>query len=539
MSDPNLQSTVTPTQFIKTWRLIFNDLSSPNKLVQLLILMATTHILFLSDYTKNKLSTVDITTIIVTFVTFIAAYMYSLRKQSNQISNYKNYNEGYYYYHLTNHKNGVFDVFYLIFLPLSFSLLYSSDTTTSKMLILNCCLLFNYLRIPVFTKIPLQSIFGYLILSSYYSNHDVAVPELSHLFIVYCCIINYMICWILVKVSQLKSFTLIECNLFSILLTNVLFIVDFSSTSLPFQILQKSLIALFIIMLANFIIDPLFTKPQSMTRSGLLLSNILVGFPILINYLLTPIFHSSNYTPIIWLYNYIMQSPTRLVILCVWLSCLLILIPNIVIFCQNGVSLNTSRKVWHFLILLLISIPFKYDPDFVKISLAGTIPLFLIVEYIRFLQIWPIGSMLDMKLRSFADFRDNQGPIIISYIYLIIGCALPLLIDNQLWGVISLGVGDSFASIIGGRYGKIFWYGTKKTFEGTLAFILLTFVTSIVLFIFYTSTQNNRDIGLTWDLASRYLLNCFVSGILEANSDMNDNILVPAFMLVLSKLMHI
>ena len=175
------------------------------------------------------------------------------------------------------------------------------------------------------------------------------------------------------------------------------------------------------------------------------------------------------------------------------------------------------------------AVPFRYDPDFVKISLAGTIVLFLAVEYLRFLKLAPYGELLDSKLRSFADFRDERGPIIISYIYLIIGVATPILINGSLVGVISLGVGDSLASIVGYRWGRHQWPGTSKTLEGTFAFILSTSICSLCFKLFLGAFQEITS--------AQVILACILSGILEGNSVLNDNILIPAYMFVVTELL--
>lgn len=246
-------------------------------------------------------------------------------------------------------------------------------------------------------------------------------------------------------------------------------------------------------------------------------------FPLTVTRILT----IDRKKPLTWLYEYIFSSDTRIKIIFIWLLCLLVLIPNVMIF-KSNFSLNTSRKIWHFLILFLLIPPLQLDPEFVKVSLSGTVVLFLVVEYLRYLKLEPVGKFLDEKLRSFSDFRDDRGPIIISYIYLIIGVSAPILINGSLVGVISLGVGDSLASIVGGKWGRIKWPGTNKTVEGTLVFILATSAVSLFCQHRYNSFSpiSNGNVVLT----------CIVSGILEGNSVLNDNILIPPFMLIFSEI---
>ncbi|CAG8718961.1 2901_t:CDS:2, partial [Scutellospora calospora] len=42
----------------------------------------------------------------------------------------------------------------------------------------------------------------------------------------------------------------------------------------------------------------------------------------------------------------------------------------------------------------------------------------------------------------------------------------------NLSGILTLGLGDAMASIVGKRYGRKRWPGTSKTVEGTFAFII-------------------------------------------------------------------
>lgn len=402
-----------------------------------------------------------------------------------------------------------FEEIYGVYLPFMLCFLFDDRLT-----LINCALILNCVEIGLPFRIPMQWILT-LLQSMEASTED----KLRGL---YAISINYGFSVALAKVSELKSLDPLDCNLFSILLTNVLFLIE--SDSIYFHVLKYTLMAFLLTVGFNYVISyPLTYFSSGYLRSIILFTNFVVGVPFLIKKLLV----IENEDPLNWLIEYIMSSKTRKSILVTWLASLLVLIPNVLIF-KSNFSLNTSRKVWHFLILLLISQPFVQDPEFVKISLAGTVVLFLSVEYLRYLKLQPFGEYIDSKLRLFADFRDDKGPIIISYIYLIIGVSAPLLISNSPVGLISLGVGDSLASIIGGKWGKHFWSGTSKTIEGTLAFIVSTSLTTRFFKEYMGYFQAISQTNL-------YIV-CILSGLLEGNSPVNDNILIPAFMLIIEKI---
>lgn len=403
-----------------------------------------------------------------------------------------------------------FEMIYMVYLPFMLSFLFDKSKT-----IVNCALILNSIEISLPFRLPMQ--FMFILFNTMETPLEDKYPYLMAV------VINYIIYKTLAKISHLKSLDTIDCNLFSMLLTNVLYLHE--SSSIHFQVLKGTLLAFIFTIGVNFIISiPLRPLSNSFARSAILATLFSVGFPLTVKHLLS----IENEDPLNWLINYISSSQTRKTILVVWLTSLFVLIPNVLVF-KSNFTLNTSRKVWHFLILLLITQPFRMDPDFVKLSLAGTIVLFLSVEYLRYLKLEPFGAYIDSQLRLFSDFRDEKGPIIISYIYLIIGIATPLLINNSPVGLISLGVGDSLASIIGGKWGRSFWPGTTKTIEGTMAFILST---SAAAFLFKQYLGYFTNIS-QWNL---YIV-CAFSGLLEGNSVMNDNILIPAFMLIAEQLL--
>ncbi len=95
--------------------------------------------------------------------------------------------------------------------------------------------------------------------------------------------------------------------------------------------------------------------------------------------------------------------------------------------------------------------------------------------------------------------------------------------------MVSLGVGDSLASIVGKKVGRMHWKGTNKTIEGTVAFIVGTTFISWIL-------QRYFNYFSTIDIL-KILVICTTGGVLEGNSELNDNILIPLFMVSMEKLL--
>jgi len=111
----------------------------------------------------------------------------------------------------------------------------------------------------------------------------------------------------------------------------------------------------------------------------------------------------------------------------------------------------------------------------------------IFLEYIRYFAVVPFGKEIHLFLVGFLDARDG-GPIILSHLYLLMGCATPVWLAEHhilagLSGIFSLGVGDAMASIVGKRYGRHRWPGTIKTVEGTIAFVASVMFAAGTVFI--------------------------------------------------------
>jgi dolichol kinase len=135
------------------------------------------------------------------------------------------------------------------------------------------------------------------------------------------------------------------------------------------------------------------------------------------------------------------------------------------------------------------------DPCFVSLALTLVLAIFLLLDLIRASQLPPLSKPIARFLTPYVDGRDLRGPVVVSHIFLLIGCAIPLWLSlaatprvgdppwddwnvssrdvSMLSGVICVGMGDAAASLIGRRFGRRKWpWAGGKSLEGSLAFAL-------------------------------------------------------------------
>ena len=168
-------------------------------------------------------------------------------------------------------------------------------------------------------------------------------------------------------------------------------------------------------------------------------------------------------------------------------------------------EVDTRRKVFHFMMVAMF-LPLTFvDPAFVALALAVVLALFLLLDLLRASQLPPLSKPLASFLAPYVDGRDLRGPVVVSHIFLLIGCAIPLWLSlgslprtsssnggvgggmfagwelparevAMVSGVVCVGLGDAAASLIGRRYGHRKWlWGGGKSLEGSLAFALAVF----------------------------------------------------------------
>lgn len=87
------------------------------------------------------------------------------------------------------------------------------------------------------------------------------------------------------------------------------------------------------------------------------------------------------------------------------------------------------------------------------------------------IQLKPFAKFLDSVINSFVDEKD-VGIVAVTPFYLLVGCALPIWLHPcpcdltdvagfellpLMAGVISVGLGDTAASVIGSKFGRVHW----------------------------------------------------------------------------------
>ncbi|CUM67949.1 uncharacterized protein PRCAT00005662001 [Priceomyces carsonii] len=326
---------------------------------------------------------------------------------------------------------------------------------------------------------------------------------------------------------------LISCAISCLLLNTS----DPTKFNLPLIIFQKLIISSTIGLLAAYPSFLYYKKTESKLASSatVLIFSAVVYFST--NYQLAKVINNEN--AVRWLYSYIFKNDYKTKVVISWIVSLTAVIP-LVFYRSDVFTLNTRRKIWHFVLLTMILPPLSTDPQFSLICLLGTVVLLSVVEIVRYNKFTFCGRYLHDKLTKFQDFKDLKGPLNLSYIYLVIGTSIPTIFDYCLnenvsikayLGLISLGLGDSVASIIGKRFGKLKWRGSKNTIEGTVAFCIASLIGIKVIDYFFIPAKSTK-----WE---SILISILLAGVLEGVSSLNDNFLIPLYVLSSAEVIEI
>lgn len=121
-----------------------------------------------------------------------------------------------------------------------------------------------------------------------------------------------------------------------------------------------------------------------------------------------------------------------------------------------------------------------YECALLYLATGVALAIFVVLELLRLLQIPPFAATLAQAFDSFKDEKDAGG-LALTPFCLLIGCALPIWLtpcpcllaqkDSPLLlllsGILTVGVGDTAASVLGSKFGRNKWTSkyTKYIFK--------------------------------------------------------------------------
>ncbi|XP_078681772.1 dolichol kinase-like [Branchiostoma floridae x Branchiostoma belcheri] len=242
--------------------------------------------------------------------------------------------------------------------------------------------------------------------------------------------------------------------------------------------------------------------------------------------------------PILWLLGFILACDSSISLIGYWSVMTLVAIATVTR--QNrtnpaGAGSTIVRKYFHVIAIAVFLPGLKRNPQLLYIASVAALGAFGLLEYMRMYRIQPWGESLHTSLRVFVDEKDG-GAAILTHIYLLLGCSLPLWLYPTAYtigpelalysGVISLGVGDTAASVIGSKLGRHRWPGTKKTVEGTIAAVVAQLAACGTLSFFGVQPS------ITANWIPIVTVVCLTS-LLEAFTSQVDNMVTPLYMCAL------
>ncbi|KAF7632755.1 hypothetical protein Mgra_00007817 [Meloidogyne graminicola] len=263
---------------------------------------------------------------------------------------------------------------------------------------------------------------------------------------------------------------------------------------------DKALIVISWIATFSFITATLIRRRHLSNESSIIINFYLLGIVfaayLLFSYLVVSDLKETFF--ILW-FRIFDGTYKRLCLLLFWLLCAFeSILFSIIVNCRKRKANTTDRKFFHL-----------------------TISLIVIICFANF-RIEPWSAFLDQIFLIFIDGQDSHD-LILTPIFLLVGMFLPLFLDFSMiyspnWslkqrhfaGVLSVGVGDSFAAIVGSSFGRIPWpfrNGTKfiKTIEGSIAMFFAQIIACELIFGFCSLSPALIFSSLTATIAEAYL----------------------------------
>uniref|UniRef100_A0A182M0P1 dolichol kinase n=1 Tax=Anopheles culicifacies TaxID=139723 RepID=A0A182M0P1_9DIPT len=196
---------------------------------------------------------------------------------------------------------------------------------------------------------------------------------------------------------------------------------------------------------------------------------------------------------------------------------------------------TATRKVFHFLIVLVYGPGLWYQCRLLYLASGLMLAVLVVLEMARLIQLAPVANVLNVAVNLFIDEKD-AGAVALTPLYLLVGCSLPLWlhpvpcdVTNSSGlqtlvlsaGVLSIGIGDTAASVFGYYFGRHKWHAsTNKSVEGTVASVLLQALAIGVLYhlgVIHLTVSRGAYAGVA----------VIVNALVESRTDQIDNLVLP------------
>ncbi|KAJ0240229.1 hypothetical protein HA466_0228850 [Hirschfeldia incana] len=242
--------------------------------------------------------------------------------------------------------------------------------------------------------------------------------------------------------------------------------------------------------------------------------------------------HDFQQHPFLWVLTFVFSEPLKRLSLCLYWVLLIVVAVSRFYNISRGSKVERIllRKYYHLMAVLMFLPALVLQPKFLDLAFGAALAVFIVLEIIRIWRIHPLGDPLHHFMNAFTDHRDSDL-LIVSHFSLLLGCALPIWMSSgfndralsPFAGILSLGIGDTMASMVGHKYGVLRWSKTgKKTVEGTAAGITSMMAVCYVLVPVLASMGYILSQGW-WSL----LVAVTATGMLEAYTAQLDNAFIP------------
>jgi dolichol kinase len=193
-----------------------------------------------------------------------------------------------------------------------------------------------------------------------------------------------------------------------------------------------------------------------------------------------------------------------------------------------------ARKWFHGIAVLLFAPVTLAAPQLLSLSYAIALAILMLLESARY----AFPMIQQFHQRYLDPSKDAANGLVISHMALILGCALPLWISEllnvvtdsttsaqrvllQLWGVLSLGIGDAMGAIVGVLFGRTCWSrDNSRTLEGSMS-MWVSLLLSCGWVYWYCGACNLAS--FSW----RSTVTVTLVTLLEAHTSQIDNLVLP------------